>query len=353
MMSSSLPGVAQAGHITEALRRVNLPANTRVREVVMESSRPTILSRIIRLRLCYDGTATDAPETLILKTGLPERIGSGWKAGLQEVAFYRDVAVATKPLLVPRCFEAFYDATTENWHLLLEDLTDTHIIATTWPLPPTAEQCERIVDTLARFHAAWWDGPRLGVSVGTWRDEAASRRLLSDLAAHFTRFADRLGDSLSRERRMLYERLFDSAPRLLERYHTRRNVTLIHGDAHVWNIFLPRDGGDDLRLFDWDSWRIGIAANDLAYMMALHWYPDRRQRLERALLDRYHATLLAHGVRGYDRQALHDDYRWAVLWQMTTPVFQAAFNIPPVIWWNHMERIMFAVDDLGCRELLR
>jgi hypothetical protein len=37
---------------------------------------------------------------------------------------------------------------------------------------------------------------------------------------------------------------------------------------------------------------------------------------------------------------------------MTTPVFQAAFNIPPVIWWNHMERIMFAVDDLGCRELL-
>jgi hypothetical protein len=77
----------------------------------------------------------------------------------------------------------------------------------------------------------------------------------------------------------------------------------------VWNIFLPRDGGDDLRLFDWDGWRIGIAASDLAYMMALHWYPDRRQRLERTLLDRYQAMLLAQGVRGYDREALHDDYR--------------------------------------------
>ena len=61
----------------------------------------------------------------------------------------------------------------------------------------------------------------------------------------------------------------------------------------MWNCFLPRDGGDDVRLFDWDGWRIGVAASDLAYMMAMHWYPDRRRRLERPLLDRYHATLLA------------------------------------------------------------
>jgi hypothetical protein len=204
MMSNSLPGMAQARRITEVLRRANLPANICVREVVIESSRPTILSRIIRLRLGYAETTVGAPDTLILKTGLPERIGSGWKAGLQEVAFYRDVAEATKPRLVPRCFEAFHDATTEEWHLLLEDLTDTHVIATAWPLPPTTGQCQRIIDTLARFHAAWWDDPRLGASIGTWRDEAASHRLMSDLAAHFTRFADRLGDSLSLERRALY-----------------------------------------------------------------------------------------------------------------------------------------------------
>jgi hypothetical protein len=87
-------------------------------------------------------------------------------------------------------------------------------------------------------------------------------------------------------------------------------------------------------------------------MMAVHWYPDRRQRYEQALLDRYHATLLAEGVKNYDRQALRDDYRWAVLWQITTPVWQAAFNVPPVIWWNNMERILLAFDDLGCCELL-
>jgi predicted TIM-barrel fold metal-dependent hydrolase len=41
---------------------------------------------------------------------------------------------------VPRCFEAVEATDTSAWHLLLEDLTDTHFIATAWPLPPTLEQ---------------------------------------------------------------------------------------------------------------------------------------------------------------------------------------------------------------------
>ena len=214
------------------------------------------------------------------------------------------------------------------------------------------EQCERILHALARLHAAWWDDPRLGVSVGTWLDADATNQNLQRFADQFKTFADRLGDRLSRERRDLYERFLDAAPRLLARYHSHRNLTIVHGDAHVWNSFLPRDGGDDVRFFDWDAWRIGVASNDLAYMMATHWYPDRRRRMERPLLDHYHAALVAHGVRGYDRRALDDDYRLSVLWQLTTPVWQAAIDLPPVIWWSHLERIMLAVDDLGCRELL-
>jgi hypothetical protein len=47
-----------------------------------------------------------------------------------------------------------------------------------------------------------------------------------------------------------------------------------------------------------------------------------------------------HGVAGYDRQALEDDYRLSVLWQVATPVWQASINVPTVIWWNNLERIM-------------
>ena len=153
-----------------------------------------------------------------------------------------------------------------------------HLIATVWPLPPTMEQCACIVDARARFHAAWWDNHSLGSSVGAWSDAEATDRYLQDLAEQFARFSDRLGDSLPRERHDLYERLLDAAPHLLARYHTHRNLTIIQGDSHAWNCFLPRGGGDDVRFFDWDSWRIGAGSGDLAYMMAVHWYPDRRGR---------------------------------------------------------------------------
>jgi len=41
-----------------------------------------------------------------------------------------------------------------------------------------------------------------------------------------------------------------------------------------------------------------------------------------------------------------------VLWQISKPVRQWTAQIPPVIWWNNLERIFLAVDDLGCRDLL-
>jgi hypothetical protein len=41
-----------------------------------------------------------------------------------------------------------------------------------------------------------------------------------------------------------------------------------------------------------------------------------------------------------------------VLWNTTIPVWQEANGVPSVIWWNNLERIFLAVDDLDCRELL-
>ena len=87
-------------------------------------------------------------------------------------------------------------------------------------------------------------------------------------------------------------------------------------------------------------------------MMAVHWYPDLRRERERSLLDHYHATLVGQGVNGYDRRALDADYRLSVLWQIMTPIRQAAYEIPPWIWWNNLGRVLLAVDDLGCRDLL-
>jgi Ecdysteroid kinase-like family len=350
MTSEPLPRAAQPEYLTEALQRSGALGDGYVTDVVVESSHETILSRIIRLGLSYNGAVAEAPRSIILKTGLPERATARWNSGRHEVEFYIQIAAAMAAHLVPRCFDAVHDADTNASHLLLEDLTDSHFIVPNPPLPPTLGQSERIIAARARFHAQWWDDPRLGVAIGTWLDPD---RHLQALAEEVARFADRLGDRLSAERLDFYRRLIDAGPRLNSRYRVHRHMTIVHGDPHVWNVFLPNDpDSDDVRLYDWDSWRLDTATDDLAYMMALHWFPDLRRRNEQRLLDHYHAALLANGVAGYDRRDLDNDYRLSVLWQITTPVWQAANNIPEWIWWDHLQRIFMAVEDLECRDLL-
>jgi aminoglycoside phosphotransferase (APT) family kinase protein len=269
------------------------------------------------------------------------------------VAFYTQLAPKMPPGLVPRCFDGHFDEDSLTWHLLLEDLTDSHEIATAWPLPPSRDQAVAIVTTLARWHAAWWDHPGLGDTAGTWASTEDSAQHMETFAGHYDRFADLLGDRLSEERRILYRRLIDQSDRLSRRYHSRRHLSITHGDAHIWNFMLPRAGvADTVRIFDFDLWSINVPTNDLAYMMAMQWYPERRQALERSLLNLYHDTLIESGITGYTRGALDRDYRWSVLWHITRPVWQWSINIPPLIWWNNLERVMIAVEDLGCEELL-
>jgi thiamine kinase-like enzyme len=176
---------------------------------------------------------------------------------------------------------------------------------------------------------------------------------LQGMAEKYAGFADRAGDGLSANQRALYARLFETAPKLAVRYHGHRHMTVIQGDSHVWNCFLPKQAGvGQAVLFDWDSWSVNAATIDLAYMMAVHWYPELRRGRESHLLDVYHAELLAQGVGGYDRRALQEDYRLSVLWQIMTPIQQQSFGIPPLIWWNNLERVHMAAEDLDCRALL-
>ena len=58
----------------------------------------------------------------------------------------------------------------------------------------------------------------------------------------FAAFADHLGDRLSPRRRGIYERAIACGDRLADRLRTRRDLTVVHGDAHAWNALHSPDG---------------------------------------------------------------------------------------------------------------
>ncbi len=340
--------------LTKVLRDQGHLEDGRVTAVHLKTTRSTAVSLVAHLEVQYTAdAAASVPSQLFLKTSRPDLIAAFPLRGQKEVAFYTRIAAAMLAPLVVRCYDAVYAPETQKFHLVLEDMSASHFQATIWPLPPLQAQCVQAIDGLAQLHAHWWDHAGLAQDMGARPTEASMQQGFHWVEHTLPEFLDFLGDRLSRQRRAVYEHVLRVAPLLRQRLLADHGLTLVHGDAHVWNFLFPRNvDTDTVRLIDWEGWSMGLGTVDLAYMMALHWYPERRARLEQPLLRRYHTQLLTHGIVGYDWEACWYDYRLAAIRNLFIPMRQWAAKLWPAIWWGHLERALLAFEDLQCRELL-
>jgi hypothetical protein len=125
------------------------------------------------------------------------------------------------------------------------------------------------------------------------------------------------------------------------------------GETIAWNFFYPRDPArDTVCIIDWHEWGIDVGTNDLAELIVLWWYPERRARMEQPLLRRYHRRLMEHGVGDYDWEQCWNDYRSSAIRILLYPVMMHAEGRPPTTWWPILERAVLAFQDLGCVDLL-
>jgi hypothetical protein len=340
---------ATADWLTEVLKRNGYLASGEVVVVNQKASGigTTLTSQFFDLTLEYSaGSAGARPVNLLMKVGKAERFSLARK----EAAFYELVRQADRSAALLTSFGTAVDEATRSAVILMQDLRET-TFTTEWPIPPQLDACEGAVTALAGIHAMRWASPALA-------DETFERitdkfagldsepaRLL--LAAFF----DALGDGISPSRRATLEWLLEQYPRLLRQRAAQTNLqTLVHGDAHFWNVLLPTDVSQSAVWIDWQSWGVAFGAYDLAYMIGLHWFPERRNRFETTLLKAYHCELEQHGIQ-YSYDELTYDYRLQVAGQLVVPFVQWSMKIPAYVWWHHLDRGFSAFDDLNCREL--
>lgn len=105
-------------------------------------------------------------------------------------------------------------------------------------------------------------------------------------------------------------------------------------------------------LVDWQQWGVSAGPHDVAYMIALFWYPERRQRMERDLLRRYHRRLLEGGVTGYGWDDCWRDYRLFAIRNLLVPLWAWVYGHWGFHRWMQVEKAMLAFQDLECEELL-
>jgi Ecdysteroid kinase-like family len=318
-----------------------------VTELHLELEHRTPISTLHFITLTYTSDAPpDLPRHIAVKSPLVQVSGDG-----PEVVFYRDVApnLATPP--IARCLAAIANSDIGPETIVIEDLRATHDHLP-WPLPPTRSQAELAIDALAHVHARYWQAPSLGNTIGQHNTEQSLASMVNGVASHLPSFFDEFGDSLTADTRRVYERVFSSSLKPWMRLTDPHALTITHGDAHSWNFLFPRSGSGPAYLIDWQLWHIDVGARDLAFLMALHWYPERRRELESSLIGRYHEALLAHGIDGYSLDDLWLDYRRGVVRNLTFPVIHWARGMKPEAWWHRLECALAAYRDLACDELL-
>jgi len=338
----------EKGHLS----RSNLVS---VQKVNRSQGTTTWFANISFLEVSYSGKAPKlAPSRLFLKISKPNLNPADLKWGEKEVEFYNTIACAMDDPPLARCYDAVYAPDTGRSHILLDDLSETHFQPQP-PLPPTRPDCELAMDCLAKFHAHWWEHPRLETYKTSHAENFGSAHSRSETEEMFANFVDFLGDRLSEARCRLFEKLLASWPfsRLSERLSEKRGITIIHKDAHAWNFLYPRDPEHDrVTLIDWHEWGVGLGTNDLAEMMVLWWYPERRARMEESLVRRYHRQLTEHGVERYDWGQCWNDYKLSAVRILLYPVWMHAEGRPPTFWWPVLERGILAFQDLECGDLL-
>jgi len=128
--------------LTEVLQDQGHLADGRVTAVHLKTTRPTAVSLVAHLEVQYtDGIAVALPSQLFLKTSRPDLIANFPLRGQKEVAFYTRMTAAMPAPLVGRCYDAVYAPEAKTFRLVLEDVSASHVQATSWPVPPVESQC--------------------------------------------------------------------------------------------------------------------------------------------------------------------------------------------------------------------
>jgi hypothetical protein len=326
-------------------------------------------SHTLHLQPIYDEVLNSAPKRLLLKCSLPQPWAQ--RAGARETAFYQMVSdLPDHPSLIPHCYDAVYDADSGNSHLLLDDLSASHVV----PVPrqkqialtgnlPTDTHLTQAVEALARFHAYWWQHPQLGTGaalLGAWcsdeehfaAETARRRRAWDDLIAlEHAWFPPELAAIYGQ----ILDRLMDLWQRYLHpRLATLQHMTLTHGDAYLANFLCPREGQTgNAYLVDWQSPEVYLGASDLVTLCATFWTREQRADGERELnvLRHYHRTLQENGVHGYAWEDLVNDYRYALVDWLLVPLQDRLEGSAKSYWWPKMQCLAHAYEDWHVAEL--
>lgn len=310
---------ADAAFVTAALREGGLIGST---SAVAEVEHDTIgegvgiVGQLARLQLRYDGQASGAPGTVILKlpSQYPENraVGDHFRFYEREGRFYDQLADKV-PMRTAQCYWNHVDPTTGTFGMLLEDLGDRTMISQIAGVSgPRAAEALR---ALARLHGTWWDAPLLADLDWMPRlDDPINLAAGQQYRDAWPLFVERVGDGVSSEAIALGGRTQLVFEELLRLGMQQAPTTVCHGDFRADNLMFDdhATGADEVAVLDWQISYRGPAVTDVAYFLCQSLTVEDRRAHEAVLVrgwyDELAGTVLEHHGRTLE------DYPFELAW---------------------------------------
>ena len=276
---------------------------------------------------CADGVPDGLPSALCVKGYFNEIGRAACYVGAPEAGFYRDLVVATGVRTLNSVY-ADIDPETRHGVVITEDVVAQGGTFLDGNSPYTADQTAQTLAEFARLHAATWADPRLATA--EWLDPRLGRVLevwgpsttIDIISANLDGpNGQRVPDEVCDARRLVdaYRRLIA----LTAADTATKPWCVIHGDAHVGNLFV--DAAGVASLLDWQLVQRGMWYLDVGYHIASTLTVEERRRTERDLLRHYLDALASHGVapppwdeawRAITFGMLHGFFLWGITTKM-------------------------------------
>lgn len=230
----------------------------------------------------------------------------------REVAFYQQIANRVG-VRSPTCYFADIDATTQDFVLLIEDLSDFEIGDQVAGC--SLDQARMVVSTIARLHASAWQ-PDQSFGLVSHNNPRQRDGMIAGFDMGWPVVVDRFRELVPESGMLAGQRMAEATPSLLREMSTTP-VCLTHADVRLDNVFF---GASEIALVDWQSVCSSAPEQDLAYFLTQS--VPLETVIDHDLKGFYYQELRARGI-DYPRETFERRYKVCALYLLNYAVIIA------------------------------
>ncbi|WP_455618245.1 phosphotransferase [Eisenbergiella sp.] len=275
---------------------------------------------------------------------------------LRECHFYRflkEESLCGLPL--PECYDFYSAEETGEFVIVLEDLSENY-------RAPEAEDLTdealwfRCAESLAEFHAAFWNNSRIGYGELAPANEQQIERDICRNEKYLKDFLSTFGCKFSGRTIEIFKRALQINNVLIKDKNQDPSVTrcktICNGDSHIYNFLISREDAARPKMIDFQFWGDGYGTEDLAHLTRVHFPDEFRTKIQIGLVRHYYDSLLKYGVKDYTWQNCFMDYRREIASMVLIPMWQyCCFGAGYEEWGEDIDKLTANYEYFNCDEL--